>query len=527
MTDELGRCRSRLLQELWDVALKWGEGIDGDGRPMAWTLDCRELVLSSSRIHRVGRLLWEKVRPHDPEMVGGLTLSADALVAALLEQAAREGHPLGGLLVRRQPKAHGLRKRIEGPPIRPGSRVVVVDDVISSGRAVVAAADAIRSAGGEVVGAAVLVDFRRPNAIARLERAGIPAGAVFELAELGLSDSAASGRAALTPRWRWRGELSSGARVVRGGPRADPARDAIVVAAESGIVTAVGAAGSPRWRRAVAGPIRTAPAVSGDGVIVGDGHGAVHRLDAGTGLPVWAVATGGRVTAGPDRDGVVAVAAGGGARVLALDPATGATIWEAGLTAAVHAGPLADDERGQLIVGDARGHVTALDRGTGEPRWTLTTGGEVRGAPVVAHGDSIVAAGYDGRAYAIDADSGALRWSRRLSTWLYNAALAVGETVVIGADRTVIAVNAGDGSTAWVARAGGRVIGAPALVAGRWLAVGTESGDLSLLDATTGELSHRVDTGAPIRSTPAVLGDLVTVVSEDGDLHGYGFVGSP
>lgn len=495
--------RSGLRQALWDVALKWAEGIDSDGRPMAWTLDCRELVLNSRRIGVAGRLLWALVRDRRPDMVGGLTMSADALVAALLQEAAREDTALDGLIVRAQPKHYGLRKRIEGPPVRPGARVVLVDDVVSSGRALLTARREVQAAGGEVVGAAVLVDFRRPRTLARLAEARLPVDAVFELAELGLSAGPASGRSELVPAWRWPGALTSGERVTHGGPIADSA--GFVVASEVGVVSALTAAGEVRWSRPLGAPVRTAPALAAGLVLVGDGRGTVHALDPATGALAWSTALGGRVTAGPTADGIVAVTG----RLVALDPATGTVGWQAERSATIHA--LAP--RG-AIAGDAAGQVTA---GT----WTLKTGGEVRGRLALAGHHTLVAASYDGYAYAVDATTGALRWRRRLANWLYNATTIVGNIVVLGGDRQAVALNLNDGMTSWVAHVGGRVIGAPTPMDDGWLAVGTERGDLSLLDVATGEIAHTLEVGAPIRATPAVCGDLLAVVTGDGDLRAF------
>ena len=94
--------------------------------------------------------------PADVDAVGGLTLGADPVATALLHAAASRGLDLDAFVVRKESKAHGLQRRIEGPDVT-GRRVVAVEDTSTTGGSVLTAVEALREAGAEVVAVAVIV----------------------------------------------------------------------------------------------------------------------------------------------------------------------------------------------------------------------------------------------------------------------------------------------------------------------------------------------------------------------------------
>ncbi len=118
------------------------------------------------------------------DAVGGLTLGADPVAAAMLHAAAARGHELDAFVVRKQGKAHGLQRRIEGPDVA-GRRVLAVEDTTTTGGSVLTAVQAQREAGAEVVGVAVIVD-RDTGARQAVEAAGCGYRFAYGLDELGL-----------------------------------------------------------------------------------------------------------------------------------------------------------------------------------------------------------------------------------------------------------------------------------------------------------------------------------------------------
>ena len=119
----------------------------------------------------------------DYEATGGLTLGADPVATAMLHAAADRGESLDAFVVRKEGKAHGLQRRIEGPDVA-GRRVLAVEDTSTTGSSVMAAVEALREAGAEVVGVAVIVDRGAGDAV---REAGLDYRAAYSLADLGLA----------------------------------------------------------------------------------------------------------------------------------------------------------------------------------------------------------------------------------------------------------------------------------------------------------------------------------------------------
>jgi orotate phosphoribosyltransferase len=119
----------------------------------------------------------------DYDAVGGLTLGADPVATAMLHAAAARGRRLDAFVVRKSEKPHGLQRRIEGPDVS-GRRVLAVEDTSTTGASVLAAVDALRSAGADVAGVAVVVDRGGRK---HVESRGLRYLAAFELADLGVS----------------------------------------------------------------------------------------------------------------------------------------------------------------------------------------------------------------------------------------------------------------------------------------------------------------------------------------------------
>jgi orotate phosphoribosyltransferase len=116
------------------------------------------------------------------DAVGGLTLGADPVAAAMLHAAAGQGQILDAFVVRKAEKTHGLQRRIEGPDVA-GRRVLAVEDTSTTGASVLAAVDALQEAGAEVVGVAVVVER---GARDRVTQRGLPFRAAYDMGELGL-----------------------------------------------------------------------------------------------------------------------------------------------------------------------------------------------------------------------------------------------------------------------------------------------------------------------------------------------------
>jgi orotate phosphoribosyltransferase len=131
----------------------------------------------------VGQAMLEATKEFDYEAVGGLTLGADPVATAMMHEAKKQGRILNSFVVRKEGKAHGLQRRIEGPDVK-GKRVLAVEDTSTTGGSVLTAVEALNEAGAIVVGVAVVVDR---GAGKKIEDAGLKYVSVVSLQELGLS----------------------------------------------------------------------------------------------------------------------------------------------------------------------------------------------------------------------------------------------------------------------------------------------------------------------------------------------------
>jgi orotate phosphoribosyltransferase len=174
--------RDELRKRITNEAVVHGRVVLSSGREADYYVDLRRVTLSSAAAPLVGRVLLELTSDLEYDAVGGLTLGADPVAAAMLHAAAASGRSLDAFVVRKEGKAHGLQRRIEGPDVA-GRRVLAVEDTSTTGGSVLTAVEALREAGAEVVGVAVIVERGAADAVAA---AGLEYRAAYAAADLGL-----------------------------------------------------------------------------------------------------------------------------------------------------------------------------------------------------------------------------------------------------------------------------------------------------------------------------------------------------
>jgi orotate phosphoribosyltransferase len=174
--------REDLLAGIKAKAVVHGDFVLSSGQHASSYVDLRRVMLDGRLAPLAGRVLLNATEDLPYEAVGGLTLGADPVAYAMMYAAADRGTPIDAFVVRKAGKTHGLQRRIEGPDVA-GKRVLAVEDTSTTGASVLAAVDALREAGAEVIGVAVLVER---GARRHVLDHGLPYRAVYESAELGL-----------------------------------------------------------------------------------------------------------------------------------------------------------------------------------------------------------------------------------------------------------------------------------------------------------------------------------------------------
>jgi len=143
-----------LVTELREHAVILGEVTLTSGRTAQYYVDAKRAILRPAGFRALGELVAEKAAGWGATAVGGLTMGADPVACAALAAGA----DVKAFFIRKETKAHGLQRRIEGPPLEPGDRCVVVEDVVTSGGSTVQAIEAVRAEGYDVVGVVSILD---------------------------------------------------------------------------------------------------------------------------------------------------------------------------------------------------------------------------------------------------------------------------------------------------------------------------------------------------------------------------------
>lgn len=160
MNPLLDNDRLRLLSLLTTLSFEKRKVTLASGRESNFYVDCKRASLTAEGHWLVGRLLLDRVQREAPdvEAIGGLTLGADPLVSAVSMASWAAARPLQGFLVRKEAKGHGTGRFIEGPPLPAGTKVAILEDVVTTGGSGLQACERAEEAGLIVKGMFALVD---------------------------------------------------------------------------------------------------------------------------------------------------------------------------------------------------------------------------------------------------------------------------------------------------------------------------------------------------------------------------------
>ena len=176
--------RNALTELVNEHAVEHGEFTLASGAKSSYYIDCRKVTLLAAGARLIGEGMLDLLQDVAYDAVGGMTLGADPIVGAIVTLAGESRPDLKGLLVRKEAKSHGTGRAIEGP-LQGGERVVVVEDVTTSGGSALQAIEAIRAADCTVVQVLSVLD-RLAGASELFAKEGIPFKALLTLNDLGL-----------------------------------------------------------------------------------------------------------------------------------------------------------------------------------------------------------------------------------------------------------------------------------------------------------------------------------------------------
>jgi orotate phosphoribosyltransferase len=179
---DLTNLRQTLLDLFCQLAYKEGDFVLSSGQRSSYYINAKEVTLHPEGALAIGRLLLSLV-PQDTEAVAGLTLGADPIVTAVSVVSAYENRPIPALIIRKEAKGHGTKAYIEGPSLPEGAKVVVLEDVVTTGQSAMKAVERLRAAGYTVDRVISLVD-RQQGGAEFYQSVGLKFEAVFAIEEI-------------------------------------------------------------------------------------------------------------------------------------------------------------------------------------------------------------------------------------------------------------------------------------------------------------------------------------------------------
>lgn len=176
------KLKQQLLKILKKKSIIRGRITLSSGKESSYYIDAKMTSLDSHGVVLAARLFCSQLKGID--CIGGPTLGADPFLGAILYECWKQKRPISGFIVRKKSKKHGTQKLIEGP-LKPGSKVAIVEDVITTGTSVYQAIKTAEKFRAKVIKVLILVD-REEGGVEFLERHGYPVFPVFKKSHLGL-----------------------------------------------------------------------------------------------------------------------------------------------------------------------------------------------------------------------------------------------------------------------------------------------------------------------------------------------------
>ena len=174
--------RQTLLDLLVKYAYKEGDFTLSSGARSTYYINGKQVTLRAEGALVIGRLIWQML-PENTEAIAGLTLGADPIVSAVSIVSALENKPIPALIIRKEPKGHGTKAYIEGPSLNPSAKVVVLEDVVTTGKSALLAVERLQAAGYKVAEIIALVD-RQQGGRELYQSQGLQFQAIFDITEL-------------------------------------------------------------------------------------------------------------------------------------------------------------------------------------------------------------------------------------------------------------------------------------------------------------------------------------------------------
>ncbi len=175
--------KDKLLEIIIREAYFRGKITLSSGKESDYYIDARRVTLSPQGVYLCARIMLDMVKDDAIDAIGGPTLGADPMIGAVGVLSLQAGKPINTFIIRKAAKAHGKQQQIEGPTLEKGSKVVLIDDVATTGKAFVQSLDVLQPMGIEVVKSICIVD-RDEGAKEAVAEKGSELVSIFNISEI-------------------------------------------------------------------------------------------------------------------------------------------------------------------------------------------------------------------------------------------------------------------------------------------------------------------------------------------------------
>lgn len=174
--------RVQLFDILKKEAFFRGKFILSSGKESSFYLDARLVTLSPAGAYLTGKIMLDMIKNDAVDAIGGPTLGADPMVGAIASLSHQSGKGINTFIIRKQPKAHGKQQQLEGPALKEGASVVIIDDVATTGKAFVESIEVLQKMNIKIKKAICIID-RGEGATEALAKYSVPMQSIFTIGD--------------------------------------------------------------------------------------------------------------------------------------------------------------------------------------------------------------------------------------------------------------------------------------------------------------------------------------------------------
>lgn len=518
--------KSRVRNE----AFKLGEGFGRKGNAVRWVIDNRELLLEPEFLALVGRVMWEKVKSYNPTVIAGLEMAGIPLAMGITQAAHNDGfNNVRTIAVRKECKEYGRRRQVDGIIPQSGDRIVVVDDILSSGKTLLNAVDTLSNFPGEVVCIAVIINFnRRGDDVVKMASFGFEE--VCNLIEMGMKKVDVVNTVTIPAKWRVR-TGNTGRQMLEGGPGVfnqviyDPNDGCnLKTLSMAGDILSSFDVPVDRYLKGC----RTVPMFYNNKVYFSSYGGGLHVLNIATNELITPSIEGlershstpilgnGRLYFTYETNG------GTGGGIYCLNPDTFEILWQVPNADYVPCTPTYIPETDSVVFGSNDSRVYHLKGASGEVIWEKFLGAEVKATISYSPTEGCIYVGtFTGHIHCMNINSGEIIWSRKLGKIIFVDPLINDSTLLGGCDsHKVFCLDRFTGKIKWLAALGGRSMGRGAVHNGIYF-IGCEDGCVYGIKADNGEIVWCDNIGINTNCQIVVSDNCLFVTDWSGTLHCY------